>query len=582
MRPSSAAARGGLGTAMIGAKSAETNRPGSATSLAAPVTSANASEHRRNLEEHIRRLDNERRQHQDATTEQLKQNKELIKELRRENQELKSMIAAAKRGQGSVQQVEGLRLENQVAEATRRFDALRDEERDAREQLRLEEEKLVRIEVDSQPLLLPNSALSRRIRALESRLDKSLIKYNEAVSIKRTYELIARRLKDERVGFDNQLAAIERTLKSKEYDYQELLKMSHAANHAKEKAKRDLQQFKLKFDADRRSKDRELGERKAFVQSRVEQTQRLERKERNLKQQEADDERMRQEESQRAQNTSSMQGGGGQGGGAGISGLLGGDGELLGGDEASQRTKLLQYESAFRRIQAATGVRDLQEMLQRFVTSEETHRQLEQLASDSNARIDQMRVENNELGRRVEELRYSGSGAVGSRRLTQEFTLHLAEAGNQTKAAQGQFERLAKLLVHVKAGVEHLMDKLVVYRPDLVTPPMSDDTVMEVLKVAEQKLYALVDEMGPVGAQHGAGTQQGLSQAPPELPPYNRRIRPPRDDEEADEADDGGRDEDPGQDDEAVLRREQVKKISANAILRESKKQRRKKAQMQG
>jgi hypothetical protein len=129
--------------------------------------------------------------------------------------------------------------------------------------------------------------------------------------------------------------------------------------------------------------------------------------------------------------------------------------------------------------------------------------------------------------------------------------------------------------VHVKAGVEHLMDKLVVYRPDLVTPPMSDETVMEVLKVAEQTLYALVDEMGPVGAAGGQLT------APPELPPYNRRIRPPRDDDDADDADDGARDDDPGQDDEAVLRREQVKKISANAILRESKKQRRKKAQMQ-
>lgn len=482
------------------------------------------------------------------------------------------MISAAKRGQGSVQHVEGMRLENQIAEATRRFDALRAEERETREQLRLENERLASIELDSQPLLLPNSALSRRIRALESRLDKSLIKYNEAVSIKRTYELIARRLKDERVGFDNQLAAIERTLKSKEYDYQELLKMSHAANHAKEKAKRDLQQFKLKFDADRRSKDRELGERKAFVQSRVEQTQRLERKERNLKQQEADEERMRQEESQRAQNSATLKGERGMG-----DDHLGGDGELLGSDEASQRTKLMQYTAAFNRVKEATGVADLQQMLQRFVTSEETHRQLEQLASDSQARIDQMRVENSELTRRVEELRYSGSGAVGSRRLTQEFTLHLAEAGNQTKAAQGQFERLAKLLVHVKAGVEHLMDKLVVYRPDLVTPPMSDETVMEVLKVAEQKLYALVDEMGPVGSQ-----QHQLTSAPPELPPCNRRVRPPRDDEDGDDGDDAGRDDDPGQDDEAVLRREQVKKISANAILRESKKQRRKKAQMQG
>ena len=43
----------------------------------------------------------------------------------------------------------------------------------------------------------------------ENRLDKAMIKYNEAMSIKKTYELIVKRLKDERVGYDNQLAAIE-------------------------------------------------------------------------------------------------------------------------------------------------------------------------------------------------------------------------------------------------------------------------------------------------------------------------------------------------------------------------------------
>ncbi len=43
----------------------------------------------------------------------------------------------------------------------------------------------------------------RTIRMLENRLDKAMIKYNEAMSIKKTYELIVKRLKDERVGYDN-------------------------------------------------------------------------------------------------------------------------------------------------------------------------------------------------------------------------------------------------------------------------------------------------------------------------------------------------------------------------------------------
>jgi coiled-coil domain-containing protein 151 len=48
-------------------------------------------------------------------------------------------------------------------------------------------------------------------------------------SIRKTYEQIVKRLKEERIGFDNQLAAIERTLKAKEKDLEELVLMSHDA-----------------------------------------------------------------------------------------------------------------------------------------------------------------------------------------------------------------------------------------------------------------------------------------------------------------------------------------------------------------
>lgn len=55
----------------------------------------------------------------------------------------------------------------------------------------------------------------RAIRVMENRLDKAMIKFNEAMSIKKTYELILKRLKEERIGYDNQLTAIEESLKGK-------------------------------------------------------------------------------------------------------------------------------------------------------------------------------------------------------------------------------------------------------------------------------------------------------------------------------------------------------------------------------
>lgn len=73
-----------------------------------------------------------------------------------------------------------------------------------------------------------------------------MIKYNEAQSIKKTYEQIVKRLKEERVGYDNQLAAIERSLKGKEHDFEELLLLAHDATHAKEVAYNEYRKYDQK------------------------------------------------------------------------------------------------------------------------------------------------------------------------------------------------------------------------------------------------------------------------------------------------------------------------------------------------
>ena len=44
----------------------------------------------------------------------------------------------------------------------------------------------------------------RNVRLLENRVDKAQMKYNEAAAIHKTYSLIAKRLREERIGFNNQ------------------------------------------------------------------------------------------------------------------------------------------------------------------------------------------------------------------------------------------------------------------------------------------------------------------------------------------------------------------------------------------
>merc|ERR1719353_1757177 len=182
----------------------------------------------------------------------------------------------------------------------------------------------------------------RQIRVLENRLDKSMIKYNEAQSIRKTYEQIVKRLKEERVGFDNQLAGIERTLKAKERDYEELLLLSHDAYHAKEMAQAELHRFEQGVMEERNQRDKEVQEKKVLVQQRVEMNQRLEQRERMLKKQQDLDragERQAKETSVVA-NT---------------------DSGLTNDFALEERQKIHDYEEAFHRIKEATGVGDVNE-----------------------------------------------------------------------------------------------------------------------------------------------------------------------------------------------------------------------------
>ena len=93
------------------------------------------------------------------------------------------------------------------------------------------------ITVDIARTIDDDNPIMKESRELEARLQRAVTKYEDAQEVRRTYEQIVKRLKEERIGFNNQLEAREATMRAKEADYEELLLMSHDANQSKEMAK---------------------------------------------------------------------------------------------------------------------------------------------------------------------------------------------------------------------------------------------------------------------------------------------------------------------------------------------------------
>jgi hypothetical protein len=53
-----------------------------------------------------------------------------------------------------------------------------------------------------------------------------MIKHNEALNIKKTYQVILQRFKEEKSDYETQLSQLERSLNSKSHELEDLIKMS--------------------------------------------------------------------------------------------------------------------------------------------------------------------------------------------------------------------------------------------------------------------------------------------------------------------------------------------------------------------
>jgi len=384
----------------------------------------------------------------------------------------------------------------------------------------------------------------KEIRALESRLQQAVSKYEDAYEVRRTYEQIVKRLKEERVGFSNQLEARELTLRSKEGDYEELLLMSHDANQSKELAKQELAKFEALVSEERKLREKELAERRMLVAKKQEINAELERRE-----------KARREAMQQPPGIADDA----------VRSKGGSQHTITEADIEEEQEKIASYEAAFKEIKEATGVADVNEVIQKFITQEETHKNLQAMTRESQTKIESLILQKIAVQERVQRLKYSASADEQLARST-------PHADRKYERQRLKYERLTKVLVSVKAGIQHLSERLEGVKLDEAPLVLTDDNMVEVLQQCEQRLRivleairqeeeALVRDMGEAALQRNAG----LPLEPPVV--NNYRVR------DADGAEEAPSEEEFEEDlEEEVVDREALKKQSGSILDKATKK----------
>merc|ERR1719261_1749494 len=141
---------------------------------------------------------------------------------------------------------------------------------------------------------------------------------------------------------------------------------------------------------------------------------------------------------------------------------------------------------------------------------------------EAQAKIEALAEERNVMKHQVDEMKYSGAGGQSSRKEVEECEKKLSDAMQGQDRVKTRHGRLTKTFVDIRAGIEHMSDKLEPVKLDQPAVPVSDDTIVDVMLQCEAKLQKMFGVVGEL--------EVDSPEAPPEHPraPIASPIRPPR------------------------------------------------------
>jgi len=382
---------------------------------------------------------------------------------------------AAQAGVRADNEQELAKLDEQITQLRRKHDDLAHANLEKRRELDKLNDRLQDLSREASLPSAEDNPIMKEIRELEARLNRAVTKYEDAQEVRRTYEQIVKRLKEERIGFNNQLEARESTMRAKEADYEELLLMSHDANQSKEMAKQELAKFEQVVSDERKLREKELAERRALVAKKQEINAELERREKARR------ESMTAPSS--ALGSTRSESGAGRGSAAQQHAITEADIE-------EEQEKIASYEAAFREIKEATGVADVNEVIQKFITQEETHKSLLAMTRESQTKIESLSEAKVAAQERVQRLKY----AAGSEPQPAAGQAGDSTERNKLERQRHKHERLARVMIAVKAGVQHLSERLEGVKVEGQAPlALSDDNMVEVLQQCEAKMRIVLE-----------------------------------------------------------------------------------------
>ena len=407
-----------------------------------------------------------------------------------------------------------------------------------------------------------NTHIQRNLKMLENRLDKALGKYNDALAHNKQLRGTIDNLRKERVLFDDIYKKLEHELAEKKNRMGEIIERSDKAYEARDKAVSEMAKLKQQADKEQLAFEKEWRELTKLIEH--DKKMRAFMKNKAKAQGAAEEARLAAEadEAERKQKKREMAGKWAQG--------------KSKADAKKSHARVQSYREAFRQIQEATGIGDVEELVTSFTQAEDENFRLFNYVNTLNSEIERLEEQISECKNEIEKYRGSGAASDSQRRkLLKDLEDRLARTEAKAKSYDGKYKIATETLGALREGIWKVYNKIGCNTPTnaelLGADGVTDGNMMQYLGVIEQRTNEILQMYAASMMAEGGADRAGdydsfvqMTKTGPESSAGPRELKIDAPSTE-DPDDDDESDEDP---EDRPLDREELRRRAAKQLAR--------------
>lgn len=352
-----------------------------------------------------------------------------------------------------------------------------------------------------------NEGIARKIKSLENKLDKSLQKYNEAIAHNKQLREQIDKLRRERVVYDNIYKKLEEELQSKKEEMKRVVKKGYKAKKKRDEAKKRMEELKAEAEKEQEEFEKHWQD----LGKLIEQDKKIK-------------EFISQEESveipEPVENTEL----------ALLNKKVAKSAWNIAKEKASVKLyldKVEMYEEAFRKIEEATGISDIDELVKTFVEAEMQNYSLFSTVNELSSDMEKLEQQINDIKAEIEKYKNNGFSADNQRKKQmKELEQKLDKTEKKANEYEKRFSNNQEMLDSLKSGIQELFERLGCnlnpHSEILGNPGISDSNILQYMGQIEDKTNTIIqayNSMNPLSTQ---SIPINTSAPPPLLPTSNR------------------------------------------------------------